>query len=389
MSPRFFSWKIDGDQIDACKVAELELEEELVNENEVFRTLDSTRSWHSVTSLADVGLSLSILDDIAQPDAQSAGGDSDCMFRTLDSLSHSDLGELVQMATPASVRSGSLRLDNTMAAGGTLAKAALPSPAKELPDFDRPEARVNGASESTVQPEVEAEPEALSRQPKRRPRQNKNRTSQYHWLEGLLGDICAMEARPQQTQSAMPLFVMAGACPNLVCGMQAACYFGSDDGSVDFWWLKPRKKDPQQLERETLTKHPKGSHKNGMGGTARAVHAPLAELFSGQGTRKGGFTFGIDAASGRAFIEEEASSARGEGRMLLYLVWQESWSSAVSRGHKFIAGKLCYQRSSGGSIGLYARQYRISDGEVAIAPLEEEVATILPSESLQEMCEMD
>lgn len=403
------TWKADGrcqvDGFEGCTIAELDVEEELVNEHEVFRTLDSNRSWHTVTSLADVGLSIGALDAIAgQQDAQNAADDSDCMFRTLDSLadaglSREELEDAVKCATPGSVRSGVLHSDITKAAGSTLAAAACPSPKKRMPgqSFERPEGVATGTVEPrdlfrevpAAQADAQVEAPALGRQPQRRARQNKNRISQYRWLEGLFGEIAAREARPRQGPSAVPLFVMAGACPNFACGMQAVCYFACEDGSVDFWWVKPRKADPQQLERETLSLQRKGPHKNGMGGSARALHAPLSELFSGQGTSKGGFNFGIDATSGRAFIEDEAASARGDGKMLLYLVWQESWSSAVSRGHKFIAGKLCYQRSSKGSIGLYARQYRISDGEVVIAPWEEEVATILPPESLQEMHDMD
>ena len=50
--------------------------------------------------------------------------------------------------------------------------------------------------------------------------------------------------------SGTPLFVVAGACPNSFCGMQAVLYslmLRTPASEIDFWWIKPTKADPALL----------------------------------------------------------------------------------------------------------------------------------------------
>jgi len=216
--------------------------------------------------------------------------------------------------------------------------------------------------------------------------------SQYAWLQEIPQVIVEGGSLHSSHDSAQfqssPLFVVAGACPNSLCGMQAIMFSKVDSG-VDFWWIKPKKTNPQALERETLRLHTEGEFKNSAG-RSRPIYAPLAEKFTAGAD--GDFTFGIDDR-GRAFIEED--SGNGErSRLLLYFVWQEAWSSPMAF-KKFIRGKICYQKtealttsSSDASKGpFFCREYSIQDGQLTIAPLgnEEVVESLLPPDSFQAM----
>lgn len=186
-------------------------------------------------------------------------------------------------------------------------------------------------------------------------------------------------------EKGTPLFVMAGACPNAICGMQALMYCQLPS-FIDFWWVKPDKKSGQCLERETLNRHSKGIFKNSSErGRKKFLH--LAEKFS-HGVLDGEFTFGVDSHS-RAFIDVQTGDHMT--RMLVYLIWQEAWSMAAW-GPKFIEGKICYQRTTpeefSASLSLFARQYRIVDGRVYIDAHEEEIPALLPPEPFQEMHDM-
>lgn len=221
------------------------------------------------------------------------------------------------------------------------------------------------------------------------PPKNKNRVSQFVWCEKLLQMIADGTARSATSadgqKSSTPLFIVAGACPNSFCAMQAVL-FSQTDKNVDFWWIKPSQADPTQLESATLNLHSDGTFKN-VPGRSRPVYAPLAEKFAAGAD--GDFVFGVDDA-GRAFIEEDAGDGR-RTRMLLLLVWQESWSSPMAY-KKYIRGKILYQRGRPGSRGtlFFARQYEICDGHISIAARHEEesVETILPPDSVQEMYAM-
>jgi len=132
-----------------------------------------------------------------------------------------------------------------------------------------------------------------------------------------------------------------------------------------------------------LNLHIQGKFKNSPG-KAKKVYEPFALKFAGSVT--GDFTFGVDKESGRAFIDE-VTEGGNKTRMLLYMVWQETWSSMMAK-KTFMIGKLFYQKD--GEPNFFARQYRIQENELTILEeeTEEDVDTLLPADSLQELYEM-
>jgi len=167
-----------------------------------------------------------------------------------------------------------------------------------------------------------------------------------------------------------PLFVMAGACPSVLAGMQAVVFtampsakrLAAEQPVVDFWWLKPQAGDPKRLAEETLHRHSTGAFKNDPG-ASKKVYAPLAQLFSSAGTTSDGkLSFGVLMQHGadaraRAFIDDVASGAR----YLICWVWLEDWSSPLSWGKKFMKGKLIYQKEAAPEY-YYARVFEFADG---------------------------
>mmetsp|Transcript_11227 Transcript_11227/g.20494 ORF Transcript_11227/g.20494 Transcript_11227/m.20494 type:complete len:379 (+) Transcript_11227:119-1255(+) len=231
------------------------------------------------------------------------------------------------------------------------------------------------------------------------PPQNSNRVSHFRWCEKLLQRITAGAASDMATgpagRASTPLFVVAGTCPTGFCGMQAVMFShvktpGKDAGFVDFWWIKPSSADASALEPKTLNLNASGPYRN-VPGKSRSIYAPLAEKFKVDDG--GDFIFGVDT-QGRAYIEEDLGGSRS--RMLIYLVWQEAWSSMMSKS-KFIRGKICYQKSKPGHSaaggkrctrrGFFSREYQIRDGQLSIAPKseEEEWPALLPPDAFQEM----
>lgn len=210
------------------------------------------------------------------------------------------------------------------------------------------------------------------------------------------GRACGTALDSVGQRTGTPIFLVAGACPNKFCSMQAVV-FCELQGTVDFWWVKPQAENRGLLEWSTLNLNHHGPFKN-VAGRSRAVYQSLADKFKAGGA-DGDFVFGVDD-TGRAFIEEArpgpSEGAGRRGRMLLYFVWQESWSSMTAR-KKFIQGKLCYQKENleAGSRTLvakrfFARQYKILGGQLTIATSEEEeeVFSLLPPDSFQEMYDM-
>jgi len=226
---------------------------------------------------------------------------------------------------------------------------------------------------------------------------NKNRCSHFAWLQELLHLIAEGVSRGvakdiSSGKCASPVFIVAGSCPNIMCGMQAAIFCCMDDGSpwtgetpkLDFWWIKPRRGEPQKLEPETINRHAHGKYRNKPGSSQHA-YGPLAEKF--RSGRNGDFVFGVDPESGRAYIEDVgACGVRERSRMLLYFVWQEDWSTMAAR-RKFMRGKLCYQRVNAtgteDSPQLFAREYEIRDGVTTINVDEEKLPSLLPPDSFQ------
>lgn len=236
---------------------------------------------------------------------------------------------------------------------------------------------------------------------------NKNRPSQYAWLGSLLGQIAAgcapiVADDSVPTTRGVPLFVVAGACPSVLAGMQAIMFSAMRDragppkpvthpiegfgphapsacGSAsaaglrfDFWWVKPRSSTSKELEPHTLHKHSYGPHKN-EAGRSRAVYLPIAALWEddvGAVASGGKLRFGVstcrcahcrrqvgavdamapgqmasDAAIDSSLVATRAwieSVETGE-RYVLILVWLEDWSTPFARS-KFMRGKIVYQR---------------------------------------------
>merc|ERR1712187_86739 len=133
-------------------------------------------------------------------------------------------------------------------------------------------------------------------------------------------------------QKATPIFVIAGGCPNTFSPMQAVVYCRLPTG-VDFWWLKPKANNMNELEENTLHRHANGPHKNDPG-KSRNVYQPLADKFEGK--TDGDFFFGVDDR-GRAYIEDLDPSNTTKQRMLVYFIWMESWSSPLAR-RRFVQG---------------------------------------------------
>ena len=253
---------------------------------------------------------------------------------------------------------------------------------------------------------------------------NRNRPSDYRWLEALLSMI-ALHTAPTVTDlttraTGAPLFVMAGACPSVFAGMQAVVFTAMQPGAggapppgapplVDYWWLKPRAGDAAALEDETLNRHGKGAHKNDPG-ASKKVYGPIASFFLKGSSPDGKLRFGITpggdggggggggAAAGatrpRAYIECADSGAR----YVLVWVWLEDWSSPVSFGKKFMKGKLVYQKSAApsadaaaGSGGFFARPFKFVDGLLMVPPgasREEAVAAVVPGDQIKIGCDI-
>jgi len=230
------------------------------------------------------------------------------------------------------------------------------------------------------------------------PARNQNRISHFPWLEDILkvivdGKNKDVSVIKETGELCTPLLLVAGACPNSICGMQAVMFTQVKTG-IEFWWTKPQADLPNKLDPNTLNLHKEGPHRNATS-KSRALYQPLADKF--KGSKEDPFEFGVDDA-GRAFIDEK--TADGCRRMLLYLVWQENWSSFFAY-NKFIEGKLFYQRgqpwdqpvkaSHKVNAPFFARQYRLEGKGLKIAGIETEetVLSLLPPDVCQEMFKFD
>jgi len=237
---------------------------------------------------------------------------------------------------------------------------------------------------------------------------NKNRPSDYKWMEAMLS-LIALNTAPAVTDLATratgaPLFAMAGACPSTFAGMQAVVFTamwpanGASSGErgigsagtaqVDYWWLKPRSDSPGVLEEMTLQRHAKGPHKNDPG-QSKKVYGPIANLFSKRGTSSDGkLRFGLvdSGTRPRAFIECVASGAR----YVVCWVWLEDWSSPVSFGKKFMKGKLIYQKTAGHA-PYFARPFKFVDGLLLVPPgdaLEDPLDAVMPPDRIKLGCDV-
>jgi len=212
---------------------------------------------------------------------------------------------------------------------------------------------------------------------------NTNFPQDYNWLEPPIWSIAknlsrGMKCKDLSTlQDYMPLFFVCGACPNSFCGMQAVMYSASaaDALDIDFWWVKPRKEDPQNIETETLCRHAKGPHKNDPG-RSKQFYKPIADLFT-QKSHMNALYFGVEevpspTTSGkapRAYIYQDTAGATVK-KHFLTLVWQEEWTQNPFARHKYIKGKIVYQRSPE-DIEFFTKAYTIMDGRMMLSEIED------------------
>jgi len=220
-----------------------------------------------------------------------------------------------------------------------------------------------------------------------KPSGNRNSPQDYVWLESSLRRIMQNEGHSLgcvDTGTGRPftaLFFVIGSCPNFLCGMQGIGYFIAE-GKVDFWWVKPCKGDLASIEEATLSRHCKGIHRNEPG-RSRQFYKPLADLFE-RGDELQGWLFGTEEVRSknghvtfRAFLQQDSKNG-GAGRLYVYLLWQEDWTSSPFASSKYIKGKIVYQKvvPAGQS---FSRQFEIHDNKMFISDLEEAPFTdVLP-----------
>lgn len=218
---------------------------------------------------------------------------------------------------------------------------------------------------------------------------NKNIPLLYIWLEAPLANLAGNTAaglgcKNADEKAVTPIFFIIGACPNVLCGSMQAVMFSADkERKVHFWWVKP-KSGEEEVETATLCENGKGPHKNDPG-RSRPFLQPLAELFESKAA-VGGWHFGLDhvtLSSGssvtRAYVQQAIEGAQ---RLYLHIFWQEDWTSCPLAYHRYIKGKLVYQKDPE-KLEFWLRQYQIDDGHAHIAEFEEgPIETILPGKIL-------
>jgi len=230
---------------------------------------------------------------------------------------------------------------------------------------------------------------------------NANRPHDYKWLEATLESLAKNQAGTLGCVDIMsgkdfsPVFFVIGGCPNIFCGMQAVMYCANWECQVDFWWVKPGKAADGEgnfgIERNTLSRHAKGPHKNDPG-RSRQFYKPLADLFSQECEHRDGSRFGIERVSScsggralRAYMDKEC-----EGRMTrlyMHLVWQEDWTSNPFARSKYIKGKLVYQKDLQAH-QFFARQYSITNGKISVSDVEEQAfSSVLPGDDVKDLRE--
>eukprot|EP00927_Polykrikos_kofoidii_P086882 TRINITY_DN9867_c0_g1_i1.p1 TRINITY_DN9867_c0_g1~~TRINITY_DN9867_c0_g1_i1.p1 ORF type:complete len:321 (+),score=33.82 TRINITY_DN9867_c0_g1_i1:307-1269(+) len=174
---------------------------------------------------------------------------------------------------------------------------------------------------------------------------NVNRPQDYVWLRDALTALARNEARTfgctdlASGSSFEPIFFVIGACPNVLCGMQAVVYCVCPEARVDFWWVKPSKTAPTELEEATLNRHSKGPHKNDPG-RSRQFYKPLADVFENGEVRQG-WRFGIQQVQSnkgtqarRAYLQSE--TGKSSPRLYVHLFWQEDWTTNPLARSKYI-----------------------------------------------------
>lgn len=228
------------------------------------------------------------------------------------------------------------------------------------------------------------------------PTGNGNHPSDYVWLEGALDELGgnkagALKCVDLESGKAMtPVLFVLGGCPNAFCGMQAVMFCADVKLCIDFWWVKPKKDVHTELEKNTLNRNITGKHKNDPG-RSKPFYQPIADLFQNS-SLAGGWRFGVEnveTPSGsqgvRVFIHKENLA---DERLYMLLFWQEDWTTNPLARHKYVRGKLVYQKDLYAA-EYFSRQYEIQDGVARIADTEEEpVSTSLPKDDIKDLWDM-
>jgi len=226
---------------------------------------------------------------------------------------------------------------------------------------------------------------------------NANLPSAYMWLEDSLELLAANQASSlactgENKRRLVPILFVLGGCPNRFCGMQAMMFaMGAPKSAADvieFWWVKPSTESAQEIDRETLSLHDSGQHKNSPGSSA-SFYQPLADLFQ-QRVRVTAFTFGTKKVIHNGVETDRAVIYNEKGAEVLYVIglWQEDFTLNPMAWSKYIKGKIIYQKSF--ETGEYfSRQYEIHDGAPFIADFEEgPVLTVLPTAAIKNLWNM-
>lgn len=211
---------------------------------------------------------------------------------------------------------------------------------------------------------------------------NTNFPQDYSWLEPAIWSIAKNVSRGMKCQDTvtgqayLPLFFVLGACPNAFCGMQAVMYSSSAANSldIDFWWVKPQREDAHCIETETLSRQPKGPYKNDPG-RSKPFYNPIADLFT-QKSSMNALTFGIEdvpdengGSVPRAVVRHDAAGALVD-KHYLTMVWQEEWTQNPFARHKYIKGKIVYQRHPE-EMEFFTKAYTILDGQMMLSEIED------------------
>lgn len=244
-----------------------------------------------------------------------------------------------------------------------------------------------------------------------KPSGNGNSPDDYNWLNDVLHKLSSNQASSlpcidTDTKKRMtPLFFVIGACPNILCGMQAVMFTCDSKKMIDFWWVKPvsqngfgsPKKTPSSLnpqstlEMETLNRHSSGSHKNDPG-RSKPFYKPLADLFE-KSQATSSWHFWIEMTRSKTGDEAPRAVMRKLGKMhhknYVHVLWLEDWTSNPFSMNKYIKGKIVYQRKIG-SRRFHCRQFEIHDKKLFIVSDENaSFSSVIPPPEVKELWEMN
>ena len=204
-------------------------------------------------------------DDPSSPKQQLEGGSFSQAIRR--SLSRQNSRERKRSAAPAADEPASPSRQSLV---DSLRKSITRQSSRELSAARAAAAAAAVLVHGTAAPLTDVE---LARLP------NKNRVRDFEWLSQLLTSV--VENRADRTEdvasrvAGTPLFVVAGACPNPFCGMQAVMYVRMHGAAqrLDFWWVKPRLGTRGRSRRRRYAATPKARTRTTLGDPARCTQS--------------------------------------------------------------------------------------------------------------------